>query len=322
LSDPNGNVINAAAKALGAINDDQSVIAVAPLLKDKRAEVKRGAANALADIKRDSARDPLLAVWQDPDVQKEAILALAARPDIKALDAYIEGCGSTDGNVRNKSKHAIEQLHEKALPLIEARLDTNPPPARAVIEMQQVFERFVPQNQRTGKLYKFDTKALSPEAFLTYAKSHRGDANNGKKIFMDQNGAGCIKCHKIGNDGGDVGPSLAGVGGKYPREFLVDSILYPSKQILDGYQQTMIKRKSNGNVEFGIARGETETEIMLVDSGDKKIVIKKDDIATRKVSQLSLMPENLQTAWKPEEFVDVVAFLESLKDQAKEPGKK
>ena len=47
------SVCNAAADAIGAINDDKAVAAVAPLLKDKRGEVKRAAANALAGIKRD-----------------------------------------------------------------------------------------------------------------------------------------------------------------------------------------------------------------------------------------------------------------------------
>ena len=317
MTDKDGGVINAAANAIGAINDDKAVTAVAPLLTDKRGEVKRAAANALAELKRASGTEPLLAVWQDKEIQKEAISALAAHPDIKALEAYLEGLSLADGNVRNKCRRAIESTHEKALPLIEARLETNPPSARAVAELQSIYEKFIPKEQRTGKLYKFDTKALSPEAFLAFAKTHTGDPIHGKKIFMDQNGAGCIKCHKVTNNGGDVGPALDGVGGKYPRDFLVDSILYPSKQILDGYQQTMIKRKSNNNLEAGIVRAETETEVTLVDSAGQKIIIRKDDIATRKISNISLMPEALQTALKPEDFADVIAYLESLKEVPK-----
>jgi putative membrane-bound dehydrogenase-like protein len=317
LVDPNGNVINAAANAIGAINDDKAVAAVAPLLKDSRVEVKRGAVNAMAGIKRASCLEPLLAVWQEKDIQKEAILALAARADVKALDAYIEGLSMADGNVRGKSRKAIEATHEKALPLIEARLDSNPPSARAVAELQQIYEKFIPAGQRTGKLYKFDTKALAPEAFWAFAKNHTGDVGHGKKIFNDANGVGCVKCHKVANQGGDIGPALDGVGGKYPRDFLIESILYPSKQILDGYQQTMIKRKSNGNLEAGIVRAETDDSVTLVDSAGQKIVIKKDDIASRKISNISLMPEGLQTALKPEEFVDVIAYLESLKESPK-----
>jgi len=66
------------------------------------------------------------------------------------------------------------------------------------------------------ELYKFDTKRLTG-SILTYSKRTAATPER-QEIFMDQNGAGCIKCHKIGNDGGDVGPSLAGVGSKYPRD--------------------------------------------------------------------------------------------------------
>jgi len=43
------------------------------------------------------------------------------------------------------------------------------------------------------------------------------------------------------------------------------------------------------------------------------VVIKKADIATRRLSPISMMPEGLQTAMKPEDFADLVAYLESLK---------
>lgn len=318
LTDKDAKVVNAAADAIGAINDDKMVAAVAPLLTDKRPDVKRAAANALAVNHRGSSRAPLLAAWKDKDVQKEAILALAAGPDVKALDAYLEGLASSDGNVRGKCRKAMENVREKAVPIVEARLDTDPPPARAVLELQQAYERYYPKEQREKmKLYQFDTKALAPEAFLAFARSHEGDAKNGKRIFNDANGAGCIKCHKVENKGGDVGPALDGVGGKYPRDFLVESILYPSKQILDGYQQTVIKRKSNGNIEQGVLKLESDTEVVLADAAAQRITIKKDDIASRKLSNVSVMPEGLQTALKPEEFADLVAYLETLKEAGK-----
>ncbi|HEY2587216.1 MAG TPA: HEAT repeat domain-containing protein [Tepidisphaeraceae bacterium] len=318
MQDANPAIASAAAKALGAIQDDAAANAAAPLLKAPQLEVKRAAAEAMEQIKRKSCVLPLLAAWRDPDVQKQAIAALAARPDIQALDAYLEGLASPDGSLRNKCRKAIEAVHEQALPLIESRLDTNPPPAKAVAELQTIYQRFLPPEKRTGKLYTFDTHSLSPEAFFAFARSHpTGNAANGRRIFSDANGVGCIKCHKMNSAGGDVGPALDGVGGKYPREFLIESILYPSKQILDGYQQTLIKRKSTGDIVNGIVRAETDADVTLVDSSGQKITIKKGDIALRKLSNLSLMPEGLQTSLKPEEFVDVVAYLESLKEAAK-----
>jgi len=40
-------------------------------------------------------------------------------------------------------------------------------------------------------------------------------------------------------EGGEVGPDLTGVGLKYGRDHFIESVLYPSAKILDGYKQTM-----------------------------------------------------------------------------------
>jgi putative heme-binding domain-containing protein len=166
---------------------------------------------------------------------------------------------------------------------------------------------------RVGKLFQYDVKKLAPEAFEKYAMAHEGNAENGRRIFALENGAGCIKCHKVGNEGGEVGPSLSGVGVKYDKAKLVESVLYPSRQILDGYQQTIVRTKK-GDVEAGAVRAETDSEVTLLDSAGQKIVIKKSDIKSRKFSDLSLMPEGLQTGLKPEEFADLIAYLVSLKE--------
>jgi putative heme-binding domain-containing protein len=169
---------------------------------------------------------------------------------------------------------------------------------------------------RVGKLFQYDVKKLAPEAFEKYAMTHDGNAEGGRKIFALESGAGCIKCHKVGNEGGEVGPSLSGVGAKYDKAKLVESVLYPSKQILDGYQQTIIRIRK-GDVVAGAVRGETDTDVTLIDSAGQKITIKKSDIKTRKFSDISLMPEGLQTGLKPEEFADLIAYLVSLKENPK-----
>src|SRR5207237_9937507 len=142
---------------------------------------------------------------------------------------------------------------------------------------------------------------------------HEGNSENGRKIFALESGAGCIKCHKVGNEGGEVGPTLSGVATKYDKAKLIESVLYPSRQILDGYQQTIVRRK-NGQIEAGAVRGETDTEVTLIDSGGQKIVIRKSEIKTRKFSYISLMPEGLHTGLRPEEFTDLIAYLGNLKE--------
>src|SRR5436305_8708628 len=101
--------------------------------------------------------------------------------------------------------------------------------------------------------------------------------DHGKSIFIGQS-ASCIKCHQVSpTEGGLIGPSLVGVGAKYDRAKLIESVLYPSKQIFDGFQQTIIKTKDD-DVIAGIIKSESDTEITLYDSGAQKIIVKKSDV--------------------------------------------
>jgi len=285
------------------------------VLKDPRTPIRKAAALAIGAQKSKEAVAALLEIYKQKEIAKEVITALAATPTMKALDAYLDGLASSDATLRGTCRRAIRAIQKEALAAIEARLDTNPLPTQAISELQDLYTRSIPEKERTTKLWKYDTKKLSPEAYANYAATHPGDPKRGWDMFRAQS-IGCIKCHKVGNDGGDVGPALAGVGAKYDRKFLVESVLYPSKQILDGYQQTIVRLK-DGDVQAGVVRSESDADVTLFDSGAQQCVIKKTDIQEREHSKLSVMPEGLHLGLKPEEFADLIAYLESLKDQAK-----
>lgn len=84
---------------------------------------------------------------------------------------------------------------------------------------------------------------------VTTAKSPAVNAT-GKQLFFEK---GCIGCHKVNGEGGQVGPSLAGImdetvelttGEKLARdhEYLEESILKPDARIVKGYQGGVMPR--------------------------------------------------------------------------------
>ena len=159
------------------------------------------------------------------------------------------------------------------------------------------------------------TKPLSLDQYAAQANKLAGSPERGRVLFADLKGAACIKCHKVeGTAGGDIGPSLAGVGAKYNKAQLVESVLYPSKQILDGYQQTTVEL-ADGKVWAGIVRGETAEAVTLVDAEGRPHLLEKAKIDRRAASNKSLMPDGLQASMSPAEFADLVAYLESLKEK-------
>ena len=77
--------------------------------------------------------------------QNETIDALSRMPDVKALDAYLDGLAGQDAGLRDQCRKAITAISQPALPLIEAKLDSAKPiPAAAVQELQRIYSSFQP----------------------------------------------------------------------------------------------------------------------------------------------------------------------------------
>ncbi len=144
---------------------------------------------------------------------------------------------------------------------------------------------------------------------------NRGDAQRGEKLFHDPTGALgglCATCHAVRGKGGAVGPDLSAIATNYRRPDLVVSILEPSKTIALGFEQNMIETKT-GETFAGALRQETAETFTLIGADAQPHVVKKSDVKSRKPLEISLMPQGITLALKPEDFVDLLAYLETLK---------
>src|SRR5262249_41529874 len=153
--------------------------------------------------------------------------------------------------------------------------------------------------------------ALTPEDYLRFARRHPGDSSRGEGLFRDREGLGCIKCHRVGGQGGEVGPDLGGIGAQFDRGQLAESVLYPSRAIREGYQATTVAT-ADGRVLTGLVRSESGEVLVLRDAESQDHEILKADIDERKSGTTSLMPEGLQLGLSPQDFADLIAYLESL----------
>jgi quinoprotein glucose dehydrogenase len=120
---------------------------------------------------------------------------------------------------------------------------------------------------------------------------------------------GCAKCHAIKpTDAGGGAPNLADAGKRFSAQYLAESILVPSKVVAPAFRGTALET-AEGRVITGLVLGETESalEILLVD-GTRR-TIKKEEITSRQVQDLSPMPVGLLQNRK--ELRDVLAFITS-----------
>lgn len=145
-----------------------------------------------------------------------------------------------------------------------------------------------------------------------FAMTQPGDADQGRRLFLDEKRTKCATCHRVNGQGGKVGPDLSTIGGKFDRPHLIESLLQPSKQIVEGYRTSQLLLTS-GKVVTGIIKEETDDQLILEDAAAKRQSIPRDEVAERASSPVSIMPTGLGAQLTADEFCDLIAYLETLR---------
>jgi putative membrane-bound dehydrogenase-like protein len=160
--------------------------------------------------------------------------------------------------------------------------------------------------------------AYDPESYRAFAMKEKGHPARGEALFADPKGLACVKCHAVSGRGGTVGPDLAGIGARYGRDELITSVLYPSAKIFSGYEPVVVAT-ADGRVLTGIVKADGDDALEIQDADANRVKIPKADIDDRKVSDVSLMPTGLAEGLSKQDFADLIAYLESLKDAPPAP---
>jgi putative heme-binding domain-containing protein len=308
LTSSNPAIRHAAIAALSGIGGEPAVDALLAALNNPATDARKEIVQALGAMKAKPAVPVLIAMAREPETHDEAITALTQIGDLAAFEVYLDGLGSKNSSVRVQCENALRGLRTQALPLIEAKLATNDLPAPALASLRQLYAG--DPEAKKNAAFRHKVLEVPPGQYQEFALSHPGDARRGSRLFHDLKGLGCIRCHKINGEGGDIGPDLTGIRTKYARADIVESVLYPSKQILDGYQQVFFETKDDDEIS-GIVRGETPGGLTVIDSAGIKHALDKSKIASRRTSKISLMPEGLQDGLSLVEFSDLIAYVEN-----------
>jgi putative heme-binding domain-containing protein len=164
-----------------------------------------------------------------------------------------------------------------------------------------------PAAETQENLARVDTVDSKRESYRRYAQNNRGEAARGMQLFLAKNCA-CLTCHGEPGQGGNVGPDLHQVGSRHTRDSLITAILEPSKFLVPGYGEVFILTH-DGQELLGDFVKETPDAIHLTDKQGSNRVPRS---AIAELCFRSPMPGGLEEFFKPEEFADLVAYLESL----------
>lgn len=270
-----------AAQIAGQNKTNDSRMALMSLVQGAAdSRLKVAAVQGLTNVGNDGTARELLRSWKDfsPSVQR-AVASLCT--------------------TRWQWKWPFYQAIERG---IVARGDIPPTVIRALANSRDKGER-EKALELFGRVNKTDAEKLA----LISKKRHvvlagKPDLDNGRALAK----AACLVCHTLHGEGASIGPDLTGVG-RSSLDALLSNVINPNEIIGQGYENVIVETK-DGQTLSGRLVEETDTRIRLLNLGPTEFVIAKDQIKSREVSALSLMPEGLE-ALPDEDFRDLIWFI-------------
>jgi putative membrane-bound dehydrogenase-like protein len=140
-------------------------------------------------------------------------------------------------------------------------------------------------------------------------RNHRGNAGSGRRVF-EVDGA-CAACHSLGG-ARKIGPDLSAIGLKYGKQAMLDHIVRPNDAIGHEYVTTTFETKA-GETVTGILTDQRSDHVVvrLSDASERRLQI--SEIAARRQSGASLMPEGLLDQLSLQQISDLLEFLATLR---------
>jgi quinoprotein glucose dehydrogenase len=194
---------------------------------------------------------------------------------------------------------ALDELLEGEYPT-DARLDLLTAAAKRNDDVLQV------------KLAAWESRRPVDDPLAAYTEClEGGDASRGRQLFFQRTQLSCVRCHKVSETGGDVGPNLSKIAADKKREYLLEAIVTPDKTVAKNFE-TIVILDADGQQHGGILRQEDDQKLTLITAEGKLVTIAKANIEARKAGKSS-MPEDLIKYLNKAELRDLVEFLASLR---------
>ncbi len=156
-----------------------------------------------------------------------------------------------------------------------------------------------------------DRDALARRTLQALARlpknEQRSRALAGRMVFER---SACVKCHTTVDRDTPRAPSLRGVARGQKPDYLVESVLYPSKVIKTGFETERVTTKA-GKVLTGLVKD--DGKVLRILDADGEVRLRKSDVETREVQKVSLMPEGQEKQLSRNEFLDLIVYLSSLR---------
>ena len=245
-------------------------------------EIQLAAVRALSAHDEPAVAPLLLQHWATlgPSVRREAAEALLARPErVKELLSAIAQnkviAGQMDGSrLEQLRKYPDAAVRKQAMRLLAGQV---------AVERQKIVDEY------------------------KSALDLKGEPSRGKLAFKKT----CATCHRLENEGVEVGADLQSVlPNKTPERLLVD-ILDPSREVDPRYLDYVVVLTS-GRVATGLIAAETAASVTLRRADKAEETILRSQIESITGTTRSLMPEGLERQLSRQDLADLIAYLQAV----------
>ncbi|MBI1313829.1 c-type cytochrome, partial [bacterium] len=310
--------LSRSALLLAASWRDENAVASArqAVARPKASEAFRLAAlRALVSVRDEATLDTVAEILQSdaasPKFRADVIAALGDFNHERVASAVLASYGKLDAGTQPKAIELLTQRGSWAKSLLAA-IGKKQVPASALNQNQvrrlleggdEELKQLVEKHWGTIRTTRDPQRVELIAEMKKFVRANPGDAIKGAAVFKKV----CGQCHKIYGEGAEVGPDIT-ANGRGNFDQLLSNVFDPSLVIGASYQARTIIT-DDGRVLTGLPVEENDQRIVLKVQGGKLETIPRGEIGVLKISDLSMMPEQLEKQLKPEELADLFSFL-------------
>ncbi len=121
----------------------------------------------------------------------------------------------------------------------------------------------------------------------------------------------CISCHKIGRQGGTVGPDLSAVAKDRKLEHIVESLLWPKRDVKPEFVNWQVLTVE-GRMITGYKHSSDENHVTLRDPATGNLTTIARSNVEEEIAGSTVMPAGLTAAMTEQQQLDLIRFLSEL----------
>jgi putative membrane-bound dehydrogenase-like protein len=312
---PNDDVRKLAIQLAAVFNDPQALTHLQELaLNPSRSATDRSTAIDALVSKRLKAFDAnLIDLLSDPAVRTASIRALSAYNHPETASAILSHYDSMNESDKQQS-HSTLASRENWAGVLLSNIESGRIPPREVTAYTARQIRALDNTQLSEKLLQHwgevrtspqetAKKIASIKKWLTRENLDQADKASGQQSFKKL----CANCHKLFGEGGQIGPDITG-SQRMNLDYMLENIIDPNASVAKDYQMELVQT-TDDRVITGLIESEN-SEALTIQTVNERLIIPMNEIASRKKSNVSIMPSGMLEPLGENEIRDLIAYLQ------------